>query len=299
MLFDPHAAVAAPVPVAATLAIVLLGKPAAALALVLWFGHPVRTALAVAVALGQIGEFSFILAAVGTDLGVLPKEATSALVAAAIVSISINPLLYRAVGPVERWASRRPGLWKRLTARQRTPGGDGPRPGADVDPRFRAVVVGYGPVGRTLVRLLRENRIEPTVVEMNVDTVRRLRDEGIAAVYGDAAQPATLVEAGADRADTLVLSASGLKGADEVVRLARGLNPRVRVLARSAYLRERAELKRAGADVVFAGEGEVALALTETVLRELGATPEQIDGERDRVRADLFGQDPADEPPTG
>lgn len=147
-------------------------------------------------------------------------------------------------------------------------------------------------------RLLRENGVEPTVVEMNVETVQRLRAEGVAAVYGDAARPETLTAAGVGRASVLMLSASGIKGAQEVVRLARELNPAVRVVARSAYLRERADLRGAGADVVFSGEGEVALAMTEMVLRELGASPDQIDRERERVRADLFG-DAAAVPPGG
>jgi CPA2 family monovalent cation:H+ antiporter-2 len=124
---------------------------------------------------------------------------------------------------------------------------------------------------------------------MNLDTVRILRAEGIHAVYGDATRHDTLVEAGVAGAANLILAASGVKGADEVVRLARELNPAVQVLARSAYLRERAALHSAGADRVFAGEGEVALAMTESLLRDLGATSEQIDRERERVRVDLFG----------
>jgi CPA2 family monovalent cation:H+ antiporter-2 len=158
------------------------------------------------------------------------------------------------------------------------------------------VVVGYGPVGRTLARLLRENGIEPTVIEMNLDTVRRLRGEGVHAVYGDAAHRDTLKEAGVANSASLILTSSGLKGAEEVVRVARELNPDVRVLARSAYLRERPELFRAGADAVFAGEGEVALAMAESVLRELGASAEQIDRERERVRAELFGEPARPEP---
>src|SRR5262249_9984503 len=107
MLFDPAFLVKAPGLVTATLAVVLVGKPLAALAIVLRLGYPFRVALSVAVALAQIGEFSFILAALGTVLGVLPDAATNALVAAAIVSISLNPLLYRLVDPMEGWVSRR------------------------------------------------------------------------------------------------------------------------------------------------------------------------------------------------
>jgi CPA2 family monovalent cation:H+ antiporter-2 len=293
MMFDPAYLLAAPAVVLATLAVVMLGKPLAAILIVRLFGYPVRVALSVAVALGQIGEFSFILASLGAALAVLPPEAMNALVAAAIVSISTNALLYRAVGPVERWARGRPRLWKWLNARVSKPAEATPGvPNPEADPRYRAVVVGYGPVGQTLARLLRENGVEPTIIEMNLDTVRRLRGEGIRAVYGDATHPDTLKEAGVAAAASLILTSSGLKGAEEVVRAARELNPDVRVLARSAYLRERADLYRSGADAVFAGEGEIALAMSESVLRGLGASAEQIDRERERVRAELFGELP-------
>lgn len=292
MLFDPHSLIDMPFTVLATLAVVMLGKPLAAVAIVLLMRYPVRTAIAVAVALGQVGEFSFILASLGTSLKVLPGEATHALIAAAIISISLNPLLYRAVRPIESWAMARPRLWKFLNARTRGADSGTPVPLEEDDPRYRAIVIGYGPVGRTLTRLLRENGVRPTVIEMNLDTVRQLRSVGLSAVYGDANRPETLEAAGVVRAATLFLSASGLTGAEDVVRLARELNPAIRVLARSAYLRERSKLKRAGADEVYAGEGEVALALAESVLRTLGASAEQIDRERERLRADLFGEAP-------
>jgi CPA2 family monovalent cation:H+ antiporter-2 len=191
----------------------------------------------------------------------------------ATVSISLNPLLYRLVDPAERWVARRRRRGRWLTPRRR--GRPPPPPPAETDPRFRAVV-GYGPVGRTLYRLLRENGIEPTVIEMNLETVPSLRSEGLPVVYGDAGRPEALAAAGVARTRVRVLSASGIEGPQEVVRMARELNPDVRVLTRSAYLRERAELRKAVADVVFSGEGEVALALVEWVLRELGDNPEQI-----------------------
>lgn len=97
------------------------------------------------------------------------------------------------------------------------------------------------------------------------------------------------MEAEAEQAVTLILSASGMQGSEEVIRLTRELNPRIRVFARTAYLREIPALRRAGADTVIAGEGEVALAITEFILRQLGATSEQIDRERERIRTELFG----------
>ncbi|MFO0844741.1 MAG: cation:proton antiporter [Gemmataceae bacterium] len=280
MLFDPAYLVKSPGLIAATLGIILLGKPLAALGIVLALRYPPRVALSVAVALAQIGEFSFILASLGRDLEVLPADANSALVVASIVSISLNPVLYRLVDFAER----------RVRWLSTTQGGEAAAvpPAEDV-----AVVVGHGPVGRTLVRLLRDNGIEPAVIELNRDTVQRLRADGVRAVYGDAAHQATLDAAGVGRARALLLTSSSLTASEEVVRLARQANPRIRVFARVAYLREAPALRRAGADVVFTGEGEVALAMTESLLRQLGATPEQIDRERDRVRQELFeGQPP-------
>lgn len=291
MLFDPGYLLEAPVLVIATLMIILLGKPLAALGIVLTMGYPVRVALAVAVALAQIGEFSFILATLGENLKILPPAAMNALVAAAIVSISLNPVLYRLVEPFEAWAARQPKLWAWLN--RWVPQGTTPAPAMaeteDAGPAHRAVIVGYGPVGQTLARLLRENEIVPTIIEMNLETVQRLREEGVQAVYGDASHRDTLKTAGADRSASLILSASGLRNAEEIIRLARDLNPEIRVLVRSSYLRERPALRQAGADKVFSGEGEVALAMAESILRGLGAVPEQIDRERERVRADLFG----------
>ena len=242
-------------------------------------------------ALAQIGEFSFILAALGRDLGVLTDAATNTLVAASIVSISLNPLAVPGDPAARAWVSRRPSLCAaaRRRAARRGRGATRPRRTPRVATiRHRAVVVGYGPVGRTVTRLLRENEIEPTVIELNMETVRRLREEGVDAVYGDAPQLDTLRAAGVDHAASLILSAD-MADSREVIRLARELNPTIRVLARTAYLREAARPREAGANAVFAGEGEVALALTEAILSRLGATPEQIDRERSRVRAELFG----------
>ncbi len=107
MLFDPESLLDEPLMIAAALGVVLIGKPLAALAIVAAFGYPLKVGLAVAVALAQIGEFSFIVANLGTQLGVLSAAAANVVIGAAIVSITLNPLLFRAIGPVERWLSRR------------------------------------------------------------------------------------------------------------------------------------------------------------------------------------------------
>jgi CPA2 family monovalent cation:H+ antiporter-2 len=285
MLLHPRHLIEAPGLVAATLGVILLGKPLAALGIVLLLRYPLRVALAVAVALAQIGEFSFILAILGQELGLLTDAAMHTIVATAIISITLNPLLYRLIDPVEAWIAhrRRLGGW---LAPKATLMPDGT---SATSPDHRAVVVGYGPVGQTVTRLLQANDIEPTIIELNRDTVRCLREAGVSAIYGDASHHEILQGAGVDSAGSLILSAAGLQASAEVIRLARGLNPAIRILARAAYVRESSALRQAGAEYVFSGEGEVALAMTEAILRSLGATPEQIDRERERVHRDLGG----------
>ena len=291
ILFHPRFLLESPGLVAATLAIVLLGKPLVGFAIVVSLRYPLRTALAVALATAQIGEFSFILATVGERLGVVDDRARNALIAAAIISITVNPLLYRLVGPMGRALQR--------FIKTPAPGGvptriDRPEEratpnGSSRGSRYRAVIVGYGPVGRTLARLLRDNQIEPVVIELNIETVRRLTSEGVAAIYGDATHRETLESADIGNAVALILSSSIMHGTSETIRVARALNPQILIFAGSSYLRERTELRNAGANAVFSGEGEVALAMTEFILRQLRATPEQVDRERDRIRSELFG----------
>jgi CPA2 family monovalent cation:H+ antiporter-2 len=289
MLINPGALLDSPVLLLATLAVVLIGKPLAAILIVRLLRYPFRVGASVAVALAQIGEFSFILGSLGKSLGVLSDPAGNSLVAVSIVSIVLNPMLYRSVPAIEAWASRRPRLWALLNP-AKPQDVDADVAPFEVDSKHRAVVVGYGPTGRTVTRLLVENGIQPTVIELNMDSVRELRGQSVAAVYGDATRPETLDAAGVGTADTLILTSAGMSHSEEVIRAARQLNPSAYVLARSSYLREIPTLRGAGADGVFAGEGEVALAFTEALLDRLGATPEQLDRERDRAHSELFGR---------
>jgi CPA2 family monovalent cation:H+ antiporter-2 len=294
MLLNPRHLLEAPGLVAATLGVIMLGKPLAAMAIVLLLKYPFKVALAVAIALAQIGEFSFILANVGKGLGILSDLSTNTLVASAIISITLNPLLYRGIQPLEAWMLKRPKLWNFLNAPSRMRAEPGMAPSLDPtrsrSVRHRTVVIGYGPVGQTLTRLLSENGIHVTVIELDVEKVRRLRANDLTAVYGDAGHRETLENAGVAAAGSLIISSSALRNPEEVIRLAREINPNIQILARSSYIREMEPLRQAGASVTYAGEAEVALALTETLLRDLGATPEQIDKERARVHLQLFGQ---------
>ncbi len=239
MLFDPAKMLQAPMLTVATLAIVLIGKPLAAIA----------------------------------------------IVAAAILSITINPLLYRWAGPIEAFLKRHPRMWKLLNRRS---GKSAVATGEEAAPVHRAVVVGHGPIGKLVARILRDGGIEPVIVELNVETFRKLQAAGESAVYGDATQSEVLELAGIAKAVSLILSSSGSAGNTEAIRIARELNPRIHVAARADFLRETDLLRKAGADEVFSGEGEVAQAIAASTLRRLGATPEQIDEARERIRLTLM-----------
>jgi CPA2 family monovalent cation:H+ antiporter-2 len=280
MLVNPRSILEEPTLVALALGVVLIGKPAAAVLIVLLLRHPMKVALAVAVALAQIGEFSFMLATVARDLNVMDPAGMNALVAAAIVSISLNPLLYRVVDPVI-------ARTRRVSEGSTQPARGSRESELPPEDAYRAIVVGYGPSGQSVTRLLLENGITPGVVDLNFDLILRLREQGIDAVYGDALRRETLVEAGIQKARYLILASTAMQGTEEIIRAVRELNPRIRILARGSYLRDLTPLRRAGADLVFSGEGEVALAFTEAILRELGASPDQIDRERARVHEEL------------
>jgi monovalent cation:H+ antiporter-2, CPA2 family len=212
------------------------------------------------------------VATLGNQLGILPQGAMDSLVAAAIVSITLNPLIYRLSPRIE----------KLLPRRKHAPE---PEPASDTG-RPRAVVAGWGPIGQTVTRLLEQQGIEPTIIEMNLETVRKLNSENVHAVYGDAGRLDILEQAGVGSAVALIVS---YQTTAEIVAAAKQLNPGIRVLARANFLSETRELRRAGADTVFSGEAEIAMAMTAAVLIDMGATPEQLERERSRVRGDFYG----------
>jgi CPA2 family monovalent cation:H+ antiporter-2 len=249
------------------LAVVLVGKPLAAMIVVRGLGRPMSTAVAVGAALSQVGEFSFILGSAARGLGVLSVDGWNALVGASILSIALNPTIYRLA---------------------RKSSGGAVKPNAATEPvdARRCIVIGYGPVGQTVRKILLEYQAEVTVIELNLDTVRRLRAEGVQVVYGDVLRPGTLEEAGIARAGSLILSVE-VEDAAELIRQARAVNPSLRVLARCAHLRDVPALRRAGATAVAAAEAEVAIALAE-VLDTDGGSGDQLNTRREAMRKRLY-----------
>ena len=232
------------------LLVVIAVKPLAALLTVRALGEPPATAIPIGAAFSQVGEFSFILGTVALGLGLINDAGWNALVAASIISIALNPYIFRWA----RWlASARTGEPVQVSA--------GRHPA--INPN-RCILVGYGPVGKIVHRLLRDRGAEITVIDLNLHTIRQLRNAGHAALYGDVLRHGTLIEAGIETTGSLILSAD-IEDAAEIIKQARLLNPELRILARCTHLRDAPALRRAGAAIVAAGEAEVGVALAEAV----------------------------------
>ncbi|HEX2852517.1 MAG TPA: cation:proton antiporter [Opitutaceae bacterium] len=269
MLFDWRTVLHAPWLIGALLVVVLIVKPLIALVIVLIGGHTLRTGLTVAGGLAQIGEFSFILAETAGTLDLMPKEGHHALVATAIVSISLNPWLFKQCLAMEPWLQKHPWLKDHLNRRSAVLGkrvnqAEAAHPPAET--KRRVIIVGYGPVGRTVQRRVVEYGLESVVIDLNVDTVLALQAEGRHALYGDATRAEILREAGVEKAEYLVISLPVAGASLTVLTAARALNPRIKTLVRARYQADGGTLEQAGADAVCYDEAESATALA-VVLR--------------------------------
>jgi len=234
MLFNPLFVLEHPLLFLGALAIVLIAKPLTAVAIVLLLRDPPRTALTVAVGLAQIGEFSFILAALGTQRSLLPQAGFDALVAAAIASIALNPLLFRAQ---RAWEKRRRQQALEVTA------------AAPATPVAGAPVVfsGLAAVGRRLIERCAGEGVPLTVVTSELEALQELRERGVGAVYGDPAKPEVLRAAGLAEAKMVVVTNPSLMEKMRVCAVARAINPRIAIVATAAGDAERAWLQEFGA----------------------------------------------------
>lgn len=306
MLFDPMFIVREPGLMAAGLAVVLVVKPLAAIGIVAILGYPPRTALIVAIGLAQIGEFSFIVGDLAFGLGLLPEAGRNLLVACAIVSITINPLLFRGLDRFERVLRKQPFLWKMLDHRSAArakelnkdmnfeapvAGGEAgiatgtgePGTAAASNPSL-AIIVGFGPAGREVDRLLRECNVRTRVVDLNIATIKEVRARGGEAVYGDATSSTILEEAGVAAASHLILTMPDAARRIEVVAAAAALNPSARVLVRARYASDRVALDRFEGVSVAVDEIEAAGEMARLVLESLGADRDKIKQEIVRVK---------------
>ncbi|MBT9541052.1 YbaL family putative K(+) efflux transporter [Thiobacillus sp.] len=266
MLFEPAILVEQPLRVLGVVAIIVLGKMFAALALVLAFRYPLNTALTVAASLAQIGEFSFILAGLGLSLGLLPAEGMSLVLAGALISIALNPFLFAAIAPVQRLLLLRSELARTLERRE-DPYAELPTSTARQYLEGQVVLVGYGRVGRRIATALDARGIPYVVAEQNREVVEELRKMGIAAVSGDAVDPAVLVQAHIAHAAMLVVATPDLINVRQMADTARALNPGIEIVLRTHSEDESDLLSKEGVGTVFFGEEELAKGMTHHVLQ--------------------------------
>ncbi|WP_160287417.1 YbaL family putative K(+) efflux transporter [Pseudomonas knackmussii] len=272
MLFEPAILLEQPLRVLGVVAIIMLGKSLAAMVLVLGLRYPLNTALTASASLAQIGEFSFILAGLGLALGLLPQEGMSLVLCGALLSIALNPLLFAAVGPLNRWAVAHSALARRLE--QRTdPYAELPM---STDRKYlegQVVLVGYGRVGRRIARALLQQGIPFVVAEQNRELVEQLRCQGLAAVSGNAVEPGVLIQAHIVNAAMLVVASPDAMSARHMVEIARTLNPDIEIVVRTHTDDETELMRQEGIGTIFFGEEELARGMADHVLNRFAPAP--------------------------
>jgi CPA2 family monovalent cation:H+ antiporter-2 len=288
MLFDPRVLVEAPWAVLATVVIIVLGKSVAALLIVRAFGHPWATSLTIAASLAQIGEFSFILAALGVTMGLLPEAGRDLILAGAMLSILLNPLFFAAV--------ERPRARAEHPATAAARPGVAPPPAAAAAPPITAltdhdVLVGYGRVGARLGAGLRAAGRPLVVFAERTEDVDTARRGGAEVVDGNAADPKVLRAANLPAARRLFVAIPEAFEAGQVVEQARAANPGLEIVARAHSDAEVEHLTALGADLAVMGEREIADRMLERALgrdgvpgNETGCGPAGSVGERDVAR---------------
>lgn len=270
MLFDPAVLVERPLQVLGVVLVIVVGKSLAACVLVLLFRYPLGTALTVCASLAQIGEFSFILAALGASLGLLPPEGQSLLLAGALISIATNPLWFSLIAPLQKWLHAHSSFARGLEARE-DPLAELPMDTAARYLSRQVVLVGYGRVGRRIAAELTARDIPFVVAEQNRELVEKLRAEGVAAVWGDAAEAAVLVQAHIARARVLVVATADAINVRQMIQTARTLNPGIDTVLRSHNEDEAQLLAQEGSVTVCLGEHELAQAMSRAVLKHTAA----------------------------
>ena len=266
MLFNPAVLWERPLQVLAVVAIIMVGKTLAAAGLVLAFRYPLNTALTVSASLAQIGEFSFILVALGSSLGLLPPEGASLVLAGALISMALNPLLFHAIAPLQDWLRAR-SAWARRLEQRDDPLAELPM---STDSRYLArqvVLVGYGRVGRRVASALAAQDIPFVVAEQNRELVESLRADGVAAVFGDAVEPAVLIQAHIARAAMLVIATPDSLNVRQIISTAMTLNPAIETVVRSHSEDEARRLvQECEGTVVFLAEDALAELMSRHVL---------------------------------
>jgi CPA2 family monovalent cation:H+ antiporter-2 len=269
MLVDPTIVLHEPLPLLATVLIIVFGKSIAAFAIVRLFGYPTSHALTISASLAQIGEFSFILASLGVGLALLPERARDLILAGAIISILLNPLLF---AWLDRYLakSKPPALEPRAPAADSSAEPASRAPIAATNATNHVVLIGYGRVGRIVSADLREKQIPFLLIEEIRPAAQQAREAGLEVIHGNAADPNILQAANIPGARCLLVAIPDAFEGGQVVAQARMLNPALPIIARSHSDEETEHLKKHGATRVIMGEHEIAIAMLSDVPRGAG-----------------------------
>ena len=265
MLFDPRVLIENPLEVLGVVAIILVGKSLAAFILVVALRYPLNTAITVSASLAQIGEFSFILAALGISLGLLPEMGQNLILAGAIISIALNPLTFKLVGPLQNWVLSKSEHARKM-ARSPDPLAELPMTVTHERLTGQVVLVGYGRVGKRIAQELDRQGVNYVVAEQNRDIVEELRRHDQPAVAGNAADPAVLIQAHIARASMLVIATPDTFHVRAMVETAKVLNPAIRCVVRTHNEEEARLLRAETGGTVLVGEHELARSMTRHVL---------------------------------
>lgn len=277
MLFDPRVLVEHPLELLAVVAIILFGKSLAAFVLVLALRYPLNTAITVSASLVQIGEFSFILAALGMSLGLLPDLGQNLILAGAIISIALNPLMFKAINPLQEWLRSKSDLARKLE-RSTDPLAELPMTVNHDRLTGQVVLVGYGRVGKRIAEELTRQGVHYVVAEQNREMVEELRRHDQPAVAGNAADPAVLIQAHIARASMLVIATPDTFHVRSMIETAKALNPSIRCVVRTHSEEEARLLREETGGTVFVGERELAGSMTRHVLDGLAQAPASHQG---------------------
>jgi len=275
MLIDPAILVAQPYKVAATVGVVWLGNAVAASVLMVLFRHSLRASLRLGASLGQIGEFSFILAGLGVSIGVLSLEGRSLILAAALVTIVLNPLLYRGMDALGGAIARFPTLLDRLE-RQREPRMMATEVYAAMRPDH-AILIGYGRVGRTIGDALQRIGVPFVAIESERRVVEAMRTLGVPAIYGDATHANVFEQAHPQQARLLVIATPEPYHARHIISMARARNPKIDIVVRTHSDQEQKLFEQLGVAKALMGERELAFSMAYHSLRSLGCDDDRAD----------------------
>ncbi|HEY0928303.1 MAG TPA: cation:proton antiporter [Gemmatimonas sp.] len=275
MLIDPAVLLHEPGRVALTSAVIIVGNTVVAAVVMVLLRHPLGASLRLGASFGQIGEFSFILAGIGVSLGVLTEEARSLILAAALVTIVLNPLLFLLMDQLAEFLARYPRLLDRLE-RQKAPR----LYSTDLwmaTPANHAILIGYGRVGRTIGDALQRVGVPFIAIDQDRRVVDAMRTLGVTAVYGDATRPGILEHAKPEFARLLVVATPDPYHARHVIELVRAKNPDIDIIVRTHNDQEQEHFERLGVSKALMGERELAFGMAYHSLRSIGCDDDRAD----------------------